>query len=76
MAQCTIIYPEMLRKLWRNFKGFGIALSIDGTGATLRWTTGTAPTPTSTANKLDVFSFTLIRRASAWIVIGSSVLNF
>jgi hypothetical protein len=52
------------------------AFQIDGTGATLRWTTGTAPTPTSTANKLDVFSFTLIRRASAWIVIGSSVLNF
>lgn len=32
-TNCTIIYPDMLRKLWRNFKGFGIALSIDGTGA-------------------------------------------
>jgi hypothetical protein len=52
------------------------AFQIAGVGTTLRWTTGTAPTPTSTANKLDVFSFTLIRRASAWIVIGSSVLNF
>ena len=52
------------------------AFQIAGVGQTLRWTTGTAPTPTSTASKLDVFSFTLIRRASAWIVIGSSVLNF
>ena len=52
------------------------AFQIAGVGQTLRWTTGTAPTPTSSLNKLDVFSFTLIRRASAWIVIGSSVLNF
>lgn len=29
----TIIYPDMLRKLWTNFKGFGLSLSIDGTGA-------------------------------------------
>jgi hypothetical protein len=52
------------------------AVSVDGTSQTLKWTTGTAPTPTSTAGKLDIFSFTLIRRADAWIVLGSSVLNF
>jgi len=49
---------------------------VDGSVQTLRWSTGTTPTPTSTASKLDVFSFTLIRRAAAWVVIGSAVLNF
>ena len=54
------------------------AFQIDGIAVSpaLKWTTGTAPTPTSSAGKYDVFSFTLIRRASAWIVLGSSVLNF
>ncbi len=52
------------------------AVQVAGVAQTLRWTTGAAPTPTSTANKLDVFSFTLIRRGGAWIVLGSAVLNF
>lgn len=52
------------------------AVQVAGTGQTLRWTTGTAPTPTSSAGKLDIFSFTMIRRGDAWIVLGSSVLNF
>lgn len=52
------------------------AVQVAGVSQTLRWTTGTAPTPTSSAGKLDIFSFTLIRRGDAWIVLGSSVLNF
>ena len=51
-------------------------LQIDGTGATIRWSGGNAPTPTSSAGKIDVFSFSLIRRSSAWTVLGTSILNF
>jgi hypothetical protein len=51
-------------------------LQIDGTGQTIKWAGGTAPTPTSSAGKIDVFSFSLIRRSSAWNVLGTSILNF
>jgi hypothetical protein len=51
-------------------------LQIAGTGATIKWPGGTAPTPTSSAGKIDVFSFSLIRRSSAWTVLGTSILNF
>jgi sulfatase maturation enzyme AslB (radical SAM superfamily) len=31
-TNCTAIYPETIRKLWNNFNGIGMALSIDGLG--------------------------------------------
>lgn len=50
---------------------------IDGVGQTIRWPGGSAPTPTSSVGKIDIFSFTMQRTASsAWIVYGSSSLNF
>jgi hypothetical protein len=50
---------------------------IAGVGQTIRWPGGTAPTPTSTAGKIDIFSFTLQRTSGgAWIVYGSSSLNY
>jgi len=50
---------------------------IDGASNTIRWAGGTAPTPTSSAGKIDIFSFTLQRTSGgAWIVYGSSSLNF
>jgi hypothetical protein len=52
------------------------ALQIDGAAQTIRWLGGTAPTPTSSAGKIDVFNFTLIRTGSAWIVLANSSLNF
>ena len=51
-------------------------LQIAGTGQTIKWPGGTAPTPTSSAGKIDVFSFSFIRRSSAWTVLGTSLLNF
>jgi hypothetical protein len=51
-------------------------LQIAGTGQTIKWAGGTAPTATSGAGKIDVFSFTFIRRSSAWTVLGTSLLNF
>ena len=51
-------------------------LNINGSAATIKWPTGVAPTPTSSAGKIDVFNFTLIRTGSAWIVLGGSNLNY
>jgi hypothetical protein len=52
-------------------------LQIAGTTQTIRWSEGLAPVPTSSAGKIDIFSFTLQRTSGgAWIVYGSSTLNF
>jgi hypothetical protein len=45
------------------------AVQIAGVGQTIQWVEGAAPVPR--ANKTEVVSFTLIRNASTWIVIGS-----
>ena len=52
------------------------ALSIAGTSQTIKWPTAAAPTPTSTAGRIDVFTFTLVRVGSAWTVLGSANLNW
>ena len=49
---------------------------VGGSGQTIKWQGGSAPTPTSTAGKIDIFSFTLVRKSGAWVVFGSSVLAF
>jgi hypothetical protein len=50
---------------------------ISGSSQTIRWVGGTAPTPTSTAGKIDIFSFTMQRTSGgAWLVYGTSSLNF
>lgn len=50
---------------------------IGGVVQTIRWVSGTAPTPTSSAGKIDVFSFTIQRTSGGvWIVYGTSTLNF
>ena len=51
-------------------------LQIGGTNQTLRWPNGQTPTPTSSASKIDIFSFTFIRSGSAWIVFANSNLNY
>jgi hypothetical protein len=48
---------------------------IAGTTETIKWSNGnTAPIPT--ANKIDLFTFTLLRRDSDWTTLGSYSLNF
>jgi hypothetical protein len=50
---------------------------IGGASQTIRWVGGSAPTPTSSANKIDIFNFTMQRTSgSSWIVYGTSTLNF
>jgi hypothetical protein len=51
------------------------ALQIAGSSQTIKWPNANA-LPTPTPNKIDVFTFTLIRRSSAWTVLGSYILNF
>lgn len=55
---------------------FPNALQIDGVTQSIRWAGGVNPTPTSTANKIDVFNFSLIRNGSSWIVFGSANTNY
>jgi hypothetical protein len=52
------------------------AFQVAGSAQTLRWLAGSTPTPTSSAGKLDIFNFTLVRRSSTWTVLGTTVLNF
>ena len=53
------------------------ALTINGGSAeTIKWPTAAAPTPTSVAGRIDVFTFTLVRVGSAWTVLGSANLNW
>lgn len=50
---------------------------IDGVSQTIKWVGGSAPTPTSGAGKIDIFTFTIQRTsAGAWIVYGTSSLGF
>ena len=55
---------------------FPNSISVNGANQTIRWATGTNPVPTSSAGKIDFYNFTFIRKSSAWIVLGSSNLNF
>jgi hypothetical protein len=51
-------------------------LQIAGTNQTIRWPNSSAPTPTSSAGKIDIFSFTLLRSGGSWIVFGNSNLSY
>jgi hypothetical protein len=54
------------------------AVQIDGVAVSpaLKWVGGTAPTPTATAGKIDIFTFTFMRVSSAWIVLGAASQNY
>jgi hypothetical protein len=51
-------------------------IRIGGSAQTIKWVGGSAPTPTSSSGKIDIFTFTLIRSSSSWQVLGSSTRNF
>lgn len=51
-------------------------VQVAGSAQTIKWANGAAPTPTSSAGKIDIFSFTFVRRSAAWIVFGSSNLGY
>jgi hypothetical protein len=50
---------------------------IAGSSQTIKWAAGITPTGTSSAGKIDIFTFTLLRiTGGSWIVLGSYNLNF
>jgi hypothetical protein len=51
-------------------------LNVNGSAVTIKWPGGTAPTPTSSSGKIDIFTFTLVYRGSAFTCLASSALNF
>ena len=51
-------------------------VQVAGAVQTIKWANSAAPVPTSSAGKIDIFSFTFIRRSSAWTVFGSSNLGY
>lgn len=50
------------------------AFQIDGSAQTILWVGNIVPTGTN--NKIDIFSFSIIRQSSAWTVLGQASLNF
>jgi len=48
---------------------------LDGVSQTIRWLGGSAPTPTSSAGKIDIFNFTIFRTSSSTLIIANSNLN-
>jgi hypothetical protein len=50
--------------------------TINGSAITMKWAGGTAPTPTSSSGKIDIFTLNIVRRASAYTLLGSANLNF
>jgi len=51
-------------------------VQVAGTNQTIRWPNGLTPSPTSSAGKIDIFSFTFLRSGNAWIVFANSNLNY
>jgi len=50
--------------------------TINGDAVTMKWAAGVAPIATSSSGKIDMFSLTIIRRASTYTLLGSANLNF
>jgi len=50
-------------------------LTINNTAHTIKWIGGVVPTPTNTAGKIDIFSYTIMRRGGAFTAFGSATLN-
>jgi predicted DNA-binding protein with PD1-like motif len=52
------------------------ALQIGGSSQTIKWSGGLTPSATNGSGRVDVFTFTFIRRSSTWEVLGTSNRNF
>jgi len=48
---------------------------LGGVSQTIKWLGGSAPTPTSSAGKIDIFNFTVFRTSSSTLIIANSNLN-
>lgn len=52
------------------------AFQIDGNAVSIKWSNSTTPSATSTSGKIDLFTFTVFRRSSAWEILGNVSRNF
>jgi hypothetical protein len=52
------------------------SITVNGSAQTILWVEGSAPLPTSTSGKIDIFTFSLQRTASTWLVYSSAAKNF
>ena len=50
------------------------AASIDGVVTTIKWVASTVPT--GNANKVDIWSFSFLRRANGWTIFAAQSANF
>jgi len=50
--------------------------TINGNAVTMKWAAGATPTATSSSGKIDIFTLTVVRRASSFTLLGSANLNF
>jgi hypothetical protein len=62
-------------------QGYPNVLTVEGTGVTIRWAGGSAPTPTTGGNE-DIYTITLVRRgadggntSAGWFAFGFASLN-
>jgi hypothetical protein len=51
-------------------------LTINGSAATIKWAQGLTPAPTSSSGKIDIFSFSVLRRSGAYTVFASINANY
>ena len=51
-------------------------VNINGSGTSIKWPNATAPTPTSSSGRIDIFTFVITRRSSAFTLFASASLNF
>ena len=52
------------------------ALNVNGSAVTIKWLESFTPIPTSTNGKVDIFTFTLVRRSSAYECFATMAANF
>ena len=52
------------------------SITVNGSAQTLKWAGGSAPTPSSSTGKIDIFIISLQRTASTWLVYSSAATNF
>lgn len=57
-------------------QGIPNTIKANGTTVTHKWANGNTVPTASAQNKIDIFTFTLHRVSSAWVILGSFSLNY
>jgi hypothetical protein len=57
-------------------QGIPTVIKADGSTVTHKWANANAAPTASASTKIDIFTFTLHRVASAWVILGSYSLNY